>query len=320
MRELYRHSFDLEELARNHPPRFTNPNKQAFHNKVAVGAPIAGSIEVARWAATDVPIRRSSHRPRLTIRPGYFTYDSPDTATTRHWHLNFANYDLFSAYAGSLLAQDEMQVLEHPDLASVRIALLAKRESALVTDGDEPTPILVSGVPRRGIIDTGPAPTRPGGLYGNRFARASLAQIEEATTKLDPPTISNILAIEAPAYGRGLYTTDDVTSILRTAVTGFGAAVAETQRVDEDAETVIHTGWWGCGAYGGNQELMALLQLLAAESAGVDEVVFHTGTDGEATLASAREVIAGLPEDIATEDVVDTILARGYKWGVSDGN
>ena len=74
--------------------------------------------------------------------------------------------------------------------------------------------------------------------------------------------------------------------------------------MNDDAETVIHTGWWGCGAFGGNQELMALLQLLAAEWAGVDEVVFHTGTDGEAALASAREVIAELPEDIATEDLV----------------
>lgn len=320
MRDLYRYSFELEDLAKNHPPRFTNSNKQAFYNKVVGEAPTAGSVEVTRWVATDLPARRSSHRPRLTVLPGYFTYDSPDTSTTRHWHLNFANYDLFSVYAGSLLAQDEMQVLEHPDMASVRVALLAKGASTMVTERDEPTPILVSGVRRLGIIDTARTPTRPDGLYGNRFARAPLTQVAEATTKLDPPTISNILAIEAPAGGRGLYAADEITFILRTAVTGFGATVAETQRVNEAAKTVNHTGCWGCGAYGGNQELMAVLQLLAAEWAGVDEVVFHTGTDGEAALASARQVIAGLSESIATEDLIATIVDKAYKWGISDGN
>lgn len=84
MRELYRHTFDLEDLAKNHPPRFTNPNKQAFYNKVATGAPTAGSVEVTRSAATDLPAQRSSHRPRLVARPGFFTYDAPDTATTMH--------------------------------------------------------------------------------------------------------------------------------------------------------------------------------------------------------------------------------------------
>lgn len=131
---------------------------------------------------------------------------------------------------------------------------------------------------------------------------------------------SNILAIVAPSGGHGLYTADEITTILRTAITGLEAAVAETRRMTGDAGTVIHTGWWGCGAFGGNQELMALFQLLAAEWAGVDELVFHTGTNGGAELTNAGQVIAGLSEDITTEDVVATIVARSYRWGVSDGN
>ena len=176
-----------------------------------------------------------------------------------HWYLNFAHHDLFAFWQDPLLAQDEMQVLEHPDLASVRLALVDLRASTYVSGRDGPTPILISGVPRRGIIDTAPTPTRPGGLYGNRFGRASLAEVEEATTKLDAPTISNILAMAAPSGGHGLYTVEEITAILRTAITGFGAAVAETRRSNAERETVIHTGWWGCGAFGGNQELMSLL-------------------------------------------------------------
>jgi len=63
---------------------------------------------------------------------------------------------------------------------------------------------------------------------------------------LDPPTISNILAIEAPPGDWGLYSTAQILLVLRTAVAGYRAAGAESE-----GEVVIHTGFWSCGAYGG---------------------------------------------------------------------
>lgn len=50
---------------------------------------------------------------------------------------------------------------------------------------------------------------------------------------------------------------------------------------------MIHTGWWGCGAFGGNRRLMAILQFAAAQLAGVDAVVFHRGSDDAADEAGA---------------------------------
>ena len=315
---IYRRLFDRAELADRFPPQFTHPNKVAFSRQVA-GDPVPGYLEVSRWATEELPESRSPWRPRLVDRPGYFTYDEADAPLRRHWHLNFAHYDLFSAYAGPLLAQDEMQVLEHPDLVSVRQALVAERLSTLVTENGMATPILVSGVPRRGVIDTGPTPERPGGLYGNRFAAASVSQVLAATTRLNPPTISKVLAMEAPAYGRGAYRQNVIVDILKTAITGFGAAVTETRSADPDGATVVHTGWWGCGAYGGNQELMAMLQLLAAEWAEVDEVVFHLGSaDTRPILTRAVKVRESLP--VTTAELVAAIADRGYLWGVSDGN
>jgi hypothetical protein len=317
MQPLHRTTFDLLDLVDRFPTRFTNPNKRAFLDQVE-GPPIPGSIEVARWEAVPLPEARSGWRPELVTKVGYFTYDS-DTESKVHWHLNFANFDLFSAYAGSLLAQDEMQVLEHPDLARVRHALQAAGLSTLVTDRAGPTPFTLSGVPRRGVIETGPSPRLPGGLYGNRFAAASVDQVLAATTVIEPPTLSNIVAVEAPAYGRGAYTSEEMTGILTTAVTGFGAAVVETKRLSPGSRTVIHTGWWGCGAYGGNQELMALLQLLASEWADVDDVVFHLGSaDSEPILRRATEVQEILPD--TTAEMVAAIADRRYRWGVSDGN
>jgi hypothetical protein len=37
---------------------------------------------------------------------------------------------------------------------------------------------------------------------------------------------------------------------------------------DARSYLTIHTGNWGCGAFGGSKPLMALLQCLAAQSAG----------------------------------------------------
>ena len=51
---------------------------------------------------------------------------------------------------------------------------------------------------------------------------------------------------------------------------GFRAAKLESQRrleSNQDA-VVIHTGFWGCGVYGNDRVLIALLQILAARLAG----------------------------------------------------
>ena len=314
----YRRSFDRVELGERFPARFTNANKKAFIEKVE-GAPLPGTIDVARWLPQPLPEKRAVWRPAVVSRAGYFTYDEPDTRSAQHWHVNFANFDLFSAYAGSLLAQDEMQVLEHPDLARVRHALEEEGLSTLVTEKSQPTPFTLFSVPRRGSIDTAPGPDRPGGLYGNRFSAALTEQVMAATTTIDPPTLSNIVAMEAPAYGRGRYTAGEITHVLVTALTGFDAAADEAHRVAPGALTIVHTGWWGCGAYGGNQELMALLQLLAAEWAKVDGVVFHLGTaETEPILSRAIEVRDSLP--VATAVLIAVIADGGYLWGISDGN
>ena len=86
---------------------------------------------------------------------------------------------------------------------------------------------------------------------------------------------------------------------------------------------VIHTGFWGCGAFGGNRVLMTLLQAMAAEMAGIDRLVFHTGdASGTTAFQAAQQVIArdlnGPRGDIAP--MIDRIAAMGFEWGMSDGN
>jgi hypothetical protein len=237
------------------------------------------------------------------------------------WHVNFADPNLFVAYGSGLFAQDEMQVVEHPILGALKEALTARGISARTVERQRPTPILVMGAERRCRVatDQNAEEGRPYGLYGNAFAAAPAEAVRRATTRIDPPTVTNIIAMAAPGGGQGRYTATEIEFVLTTAYTGFRAAVLQ----NGDAPTAVHTGFWGCGAFGGNRVLMALLQILAGRMAGVERLVFHTfdaagNTAFDAALHRLNEALNG--SSIETGTVVDRIAAMGFEWGLSDGN
>lgn len=310
---------------RSYPPRFADRNKRAvFAELMRPGEEAKGTITFTRWREGALPAARSGAQPDVLERGGFFVYGEPLPPGTMAWHLNFAMSDCFGAYAGPLLAQDELQVLEHPALASIREAAAGERLSLLCVEEGRPTPVLLSGVERRGRLDTRRGPGRPWGLYGNVFARAHPDAVHAAIERIDPPTLSNILAIEAPAYGSGLYTQEQLEYVLATAATGFRCAVLETRRVAQKSgqkgRTRIHTGFWGAGAYGGNRECMALLQLLAAELAEVEELVFYSvDAAGSATFAEAARLHGELPEDASIRQLVEQVAEMKFAWGVSNG-
>jgi len=290
----------------------------------------AGVITVSRWPPMPLPpaLDPAAHWTELVVREGFFDYLPTLTRPGVEWHLNFADSDLFCACSGPLFAQDEMQVAEHPALGSVREALLALGLSTRTVQDGKPTPILVRGVERRCRVatDRNPAEGRPDGLYGNNFARADLTAVRRAVTVIEPPTVSNIIAIETPACGSGPYRAEEIEFILATAFSGFTAARLESRGPAEPLRPVaIHTGFWGCGAYGGNRLLMALLQLLAARWARVDQLVFHAGGRSgaevlEAAVALLGEISGSRGRTIPTRQLIADLEARRFRWGTSDGN
>lgn len=324
---IYRLEFDAQKLVADFPPRLSHPNKHiVFQMSSPPGAVHSGSLSVVRWQQMPLPdaLSRSMARPVFEKREDYFTYDA-GTRERCEWHLNFAHHDLFCAYGGRLFAQDEMQVAEHPALASLRHALLDSGYAPLTVECGLATPILISNVERRCAVATEPNAEmgRPYGLYGNQFSCASEQVIRRATRVLIPPTYSNIIAMEAPACSSGRYTHQEIEFILSTAYTGFRAAVVESRRnVSPDVQTIIHTGYWGCGAYGGNRELMPLLQMVAASCAEVDVLVFHTGADSSGYQRSAGAFANIVPPNstVRTKDLIADIASHGYLWGISDGN
>ena len=221
-----------------------------------------------------------------------------------------------------------MQTVEHPALGALLEALKARGMKALTEERGQPTPVLVMGVERRCRVATNPdrAAGRPAGLYGNSFAPASEDAIRRATTRIDPPTRTNLICIAAPRGGPGAYAKSEIERVLVTAFTGFRAAVLESKRASgqgTDAAVAVHTGWWGCGAFGGNRVLMAILQVIAAEMAGVDHLVFHSGAPGEG--GSLKEAAGVLEADlapsgeVATTTSIESLVAMRFAWGVENG-
>ncbi len=311
---LLRRDLAADELMRDFPPRFQHSHKKLiFKRACPEGTALFGKLVFSRWREIALPERFAASKTILEKRSGAFAYE-PEPSPTIAWYLNFADRDLFCAYGGRLLAQDELQVLEHPVLGSLREMLVAGGERPVTVEAGRPTPILVMGAERRCAIDTAK-------LYGNRFAKASTDEVLAATRILSPTTITNIIAMEAPSGGRGIYRRSEIEFILATAFTGFSAARIEAERILPNAVVAIHTGFWGCGAYGGHRVLMAALQLLAARLANVDRIIFHTfDRTGGAALEEANTLVDRLArQDERVADSVGAIDALEFAWGVSDG-
>ncbi len=335
--------FDLAQLASDYPPVWRHPHKQAIHDLVRrEGGQLTGIMRYTRWQMSPLPHELQLHACDVQAEPGFFTYAESNPGI---WHMNFADPRLFAAYGSSLMAQDEWQVLEHPALASLREALLHGDHPALTRQGGISTPVLISNVPRQCAIDLSryatsetallsswwrslfkatQASATSDSLYGNAFASASSTDVLRATKVLNPPTPSHIIALAAPT-GTGAYSTKQITDILQTAFSGFSAALLESARQGIAAAQVsIHTGWWGCGAFGGNRALMALLQIIAAKMTGVGHIVFHIGSESDRCHSNDAMSFLDLVTTQGTTSAVHAIVSEiedlKFHWGQSDGN
>ena len=327
---LERREYDALTLMRQHPPILRNENKRVVFGIACPPGTARGTVSYSCWAEMALPATVDPARAAglLVVREGFFDYEPvADAQPVVEWHLNFADPNLFYAYGWAMFAQDEMQVAEHPVLASLREALVAEGRSTRTVAAGRPTPVLVMGAERRVRIATDPRAERggPSWLYGIAFAEADAEEVRQATIPIDPPTITNLIAIAAPFGGHGRYRREQIELALATAHSGFRAAVLESQRAaGPDARVIVHSGFWGCGAFGGNRVLMTMLQALAAEMAGLYRLVLHIGEpSGRASVGQARAILrdtlaAGDSTD--TAELVSRIEAMGLEWGHSDGN
>jgi len=142
--------------------------------------------------------------------------------------------------------------------------------------------------------------------------------------------IVNLIAMAALGYGNGSYTFEQIVDIYTTAYTSFNAARIESVLSanngnvtgDKKPKVVIHTGNWGTGAFGGNKQLMAIIQLAAAWQARVDKLVYHTfdGSGTQGYQQGLKILETEFKDNMTTEEFLKKLVGRGFQWGVSDGN
>ena len=175
-------------------------------------------------------------------------------------------------------------------------------------------------------------------IYGNAFTKATEEQLRRAFTKVEPPENVNLIAIEAPSYGSGSYTRDQIRFALTNCFTGFKAALIlgnkthalntrgqgfPPQRLRGAApqrfRTIIHTGWWGCGAYGNNRQLMLVIQILAARWAQVDTIIFHTQNNHyQKDIDEARKIADKFLGSKDANAVIDDLVRSNFQWEKSN--
>jgi len=321
----FRLSLTPEDLRERFAPRFRFDYKRRIVDECCPdGCQSGGEVHVSRWPTLGVVDVSEGVETEAVAVPGAYRYASPEHGRLE-WHTNFAAADLFYIYDGRAFAQDEIQVFEHPALGGVREALLSLGHSTWVTDDGMPTPFLVRGVERRLTIDTTARDDDPrwsSGLYGRKFSSAPFEVAREAVTRIEPPTVSNILAIEAPCLGAGAYTAEEIDFALHAAFTGFRVATLEARSLG--LEATVHTGFWGCGAYGGHPVLMTAVQLIAARLAGLPRVEFYLwdewGADRFAMGERVARAVLEVEKDRGSEGIVERLVEMRFEWGFGDGN
>lgn len=313
---LARVDIEAARLWADHPPRITDPHKRGILQRAGgIERVPRGSLSISRWRGRLEQIAPIGPEIALVASSGMFDYAD---AGADVWHVNFADPELFAFYGGPAFAQDEIQVAEHPILASVREwGLGGGPIQPLTVDREGPSPVLVRGAERFCAIDTDPDAAAPYGIYGRALRKASEHALDQAVAKVEATAPSHIVAMAAP-QSRGPYRREQIEDVLLTATVGFAAARAESTH----AERVrIHTGHWGTGAFGGDRVLMAAAQILAARIAGVHELLYHSLDDRAAqAFEKGRALAAAIPVGTSAPEVIDGLYSRGFFWGSSDGN
>ncbi len=121
---IHRQTFEVEQLLDNHPPILSDRNKKlVFDIAYPVRTVPQGGIEYSQWCSPSLSqsqsINLSSAALKMISRGGFYDYlPSAAFEDAMEWHVNFADAHLFGYYGGGLMAQDELQVAEHPVLGA----------------------------------------------------------------------------------------------------------------------------------------------------------------------------------------------------------
>jgi len=243
-----------------------HPNKLHVYSRLVTRRGFQQASTYTKGTLRNVDAVYNMPLPRpimIDVRRGTFQYD-PSDDRTMHWTANFADELIFGFSHTPLLAQDELQVAEHPALAHYRLEMRRRGASpnwGFLTDDEA---LLVENVERMGRLN----------MYGNGFATATTQEIDAHLERFEEPQVNNLFAMAAPDARRrtsgALYEREDLEQY-------FNRSYAAFQMIKErhpNKNIVVHTGNWGAGAFGNSPKVAALMQLVAARLAEVQLIYY----------------------------------------------
>lgn len=313
-----------KNLLEDFPPLYVSERKRYFYGQALKRFGDGDcTLDISRWECGkgDIPLCMDGGTgTKVSAVENYFRYDQDvSSGSKKVWFMNFADFDLFAYYGGPMFAQDEIQTLEHPLLGSVCEMLnktgMPNLEPTVSEDTNYwPRPYLIQNVPWWIRVDT--SADRSGiNIYGRNFSNLPMEDVKRKVGVVDGNYFNNIIAVAAPlSWNESRYSSGEIEYILQALVASYGPA----KELSGEKKCVIHTGNWGCGAFGGNRELMYLAQLYVAHVMGVDEIVFHAVSDD--LFSNARAHLKDLAAMKSLYEATACIESLGYEWGQDDGN
>ena len=314
-------SVKVQDLMKKYPPVFENSVKKEYFEKAAFcHRKQKGIVKISRWSfdtERKSPLDFEKHDLDIQNVSDFFSYEE-GKEDEKIWWLNFADENLFGYYGSDLFAQDEIQTFEHPLLGSVMEYLDAEKIPEMPSKTKEKTrstPYLIENIPYWIKVNVNPTLKNgeKGNIYGWKFSQSSREDISCGISIIERDWKNNIIAMAAPCGGKGNYSQSELIRLMETVLVAFGAAV-KTANLERYTKTIIHTGNWGCGAFGNNKELIYLSQIIAASLVGVDTLIFH-GADSD-ILEEAKNKFHIFQE----KNLILFLENQNYRWENSDGN
>ncbi|MBQ0052615.1 MAG: hypothetical protein KBT11_11230 [Treponema sp.] len=310
-------SFKCSVLIGSYEAEFENKLKKQLYDEARfVHRHQNGIIKVTKlcWKPWKVIKKTRFSKLEVEVKTASGFYDpleDPSTEERYVWFMNHADTRLFNSYSGDSLGTDDMQVLQMPLLASIEKFMSENKEvmeAKTVRDGLA-TPFLFEGIPFWISIDYNKL--RKDGriirsMYNQdeKFLRNGF-KVYQADFK------ANLISIKAPHGGEGEYTEEQIVYIFLGLIVGYSGLVKQT-RIKKASRCALHTGNWGAGNFGGNLELMYLIQMYAASLCGIDEMIFHAVKNE--VFEKARNAFEKIPEELTFEEAVWYFLRQKYKW------
>lgn len=269
------------ELRREFPPRFGDEKKAFVYNALLeklgeTELPVSQPLILTKWKPQK-PKEGETERawPLMIVEKNdIYRYNS-----TNKWYVNFAGRFFAGTYDGPFYGVDEIQCLEFPVLCSINERLSKRGDFHTFMgclqdiDTGEGSPMLLENVVRRieGVQNLKSIDPQSLSLETLRNSGVNFLEREQHF---------GLIFMEAPTEARP-YKKEVVERAYRTAYSAFRACVLTDS--SKSRKTTINTGHWGCGAYKGEIKVMAMIQLRAANDAGVDKIVYHT-VDGQGSM------------------------------------